>query len=53
MMEISMWKLKIENLIMEGEMKSHIKAVHRDGDFDMKTWIKCAKVLSDFLHLII
>ena len=22
-------------------MKSHIKAVHRDGGFDMKTWIKC------------
>ena len=22
-------------------MKSHIKAVHRDGGFNMKTWIKC------------
>ena len=22
-------------------MKGHIKAVHRDGGFDMKTWIQC------------
>ena len=25
-------------------MKSHIKAVHRDGGFNMKTWIKCENV---------
>ena len=23
-----------------GEMKSHMEAVHRDGDFNVKTWIK-------------
>ena len=22
-------------------MKSHMEAVHRDGDFNVKTWIKC------------
>ena len=27
--------------VRRGKMKSHIKAVHRDGGFNMKTWIKC------------
>ena len=26
--------------VRRGKMKSHIKAVHRDGGFDMKIWIK-------------
>ena len=30
--------------VRRGEMKSHIKAVHRDGGFNMKTWIKCKNV---------
>ena len=25
--------------VRRGKMKRHIKAVHRDGCFDMKTWI--------------
>ena len=28
-----------------GEMKSHMEAVHRDGDFNVKTWIKCGHLI--------
>ena len=34
-------------------MKSHIKAVHRDEGFDMKTWIKCGLLEIDLCFPIV
>ena len=31
------------------KMKSHMEAAHRDGDFDVKTWIKCGLLV--FRHI--